>query len=169
MDLQTDRLLLKPADKDDADFVLQIYNTPKFLKFIGDRKLRTKTDAENYIAEKMLPQMEKLGFGNYVIINKETGAKMGSVGIFARETVEVMDIGFSFLPEFFGFGYAFEASEFLINHVKQNFGLQKISAITMEENTASRKLIEKLGLKIIKKIILPNDTEELMYYEKNLD
>lgn len=167
--IQTSRLLLKPFSAEDANFVLDLYNSPKFLKFVGDRNIRTEEDAIKFIKEKMISQMRKLGFGNYVIINKETGEKLGGVGIFARENVEVMDIGFSLLPQYHGFGYAFEAATLLIKYVREKFGLKKVSAITMGENSASRNLIEKLGLTYKKKIYLPNDSEELMYFEKTFN
>ena len=67
----TERLILKPASLDDADFFLELYNMPKFIQFIGDRNMRTKEDAENYIQNRFLPQLERLGFGNYVVILKE--------------------------------------------------------------------------------------------------
>lgn len=169
MKLETERLFLKPFSEDDAAFVVETYNSPKFLKFVGDKKIRTEEDAKKYVREIMLPQFEKMGFGNYVIINKETGEKMGGVGVFAREGLDVMDIGFSLLPKYHGFGYAFEAATFLINYVHQNFGLKKVSAITMEANAASRNLIEKLGLTYIKQVSLPNDPEELMYFEKTIE
>ena len=95
MELQTERLLLKPFGPEDAAFVVETYNSPKFLKFVGDKNIRTEEDAIKYVEDIMLPQFIKMGFGNYVIINKETGEKMGGVGIFAREGIEVMDIGFS--------------------------------------------------------------------------
>jgi len=60
---ETERLILKPADLEDADFFLKLYNLPSFIKFIGDKKLRTKEDAENYISNRFLPQIEKIGFG----------------------------------------------------------------------------------------------------------
>ena len=79
-----------------------------------------------------------------------------------------MDIGFSLLPQFEKKGFVFEAATFLLQYAKENFGLKKVSAITMEENTASRKLIEKLGLTFLKTIYLPNDPQELFYYEKTM-
>jgi RimJ/RimL family protein N-acetyltransferase len=94
---ETDRLILKPAEVQDADFFLELYNMPSFIKYIGDRNLRTKKDAENYITSRFLPQIEKLGFGNYVVILKEDNTKIGAVGIFEREGLDVLDIGFSFL------------------------------------------------------------------------
>lgn len=164
---ETERLTLKPALQEDAAFFLQLYNMPKFIQFIGDRNLRTIEDAERYIENRFRPQFDKLGFGNYVAILKEDQQKIGAVGIFEREGLDVLDIGFSFLPEFEGKGYAYESASYLKEIIGQKFGLQRISAITTKDNFSSQKLIEKLGLKFRKFVILPEETEELLYYEND--
>ena len=163
--LETDRLWLKPVSTSNAAFVLEMYNSPKFIQFIGDRNIRTVEDAENYITEKFLPQWEKLGYGNFVIERKEDGKTIGAVGIFQREGLDVGDIGFSFLPQFQGKGYGFEAASKLLEKAFADFGLTKVSAITTEENEVSRKLILKLGLKYFKKIRLPEEQVDLLYFE----
>lgn len=163
--IETERLALRPMAAEDSAFVLALYNEPNFLKYIGDKKIRTIEEAEEYIKTRFRPQIEKLGYGNYLITRKSDGIKIGSVGIFQREGMEIHDIGFSFLGEFEGKGYGFEAASALMQQVFANFGLKKISAITSKENFASQRLIEKLGLKFQKLVILPDETEELLYYE----
>lgn len=162
---ETERLIMKLADLDDADFFLELYNTPSFIKYIGDRNLRTKEDAEDYIKNRFFPQIEKLGFGNYVVILKENQTKIGAVGIFEREGLDVLDIGFSFLEKYEGKGYAYESANRLKEVAAIDFGVKKLSAITTKDNFSSQKLIEKLGLKFQKIITIPNDDAELMYYE----
>lgn len=162
---ETERLIMKLADLDDADFFLELYNMPSFIKYIGDRNLRTKEDAEDYIKNRFFPQIEKLGFGNYVVILKENQTKIGAVGIFEREGLDVVDIGFSFLEKYEGKGYAYESANRLKEVAAIDFGVKKLSAITTKDNFSSQKLIEKLGLKFQKIITIPNDDAELMYYE----
>ena len=164
--LETERLFIFPISLEDADFVLAVHNTPKFIEFIGDRNLRTLEDAENYIKNRFLPHYKKHGFGNCLIVDKSTGEKIGAVGVFVRDGLDVPDIGFSFLPEFEGKGFGYEASAKLLETVFTDFGLEKISAITTNENIASQNLIEKLGLKYVKMIRLPDDDVDLRYYEK---
>lgn len=154
---ETERFILKPSDIEDAAFFLELYNSPQFIENIGDRNLRTIEDAEKYITEKFRPQLEKLGLGNYVVIRKEDSQKIGAVGIFERDGLDVMDIGFSYLPEFIGKGNAFEAANKLKEVALEEFGIQNISAITTTSNIPSQKLIEKLGLKFKKMVTLPND------------
>lgn len=166
--IETARLFLKPVSVDDASFIYELYNSPRFIEFIGDRNIRNTDAARDYIINRFLPQIERLGYGNYVIVRKDDGQKIGSVGIFEREGLDVHDIGFSFLPEFEGKGYGFEAASALIKVALKEFGLKKLSAITTDANISSQKLIEKLGLKFQKTVRLPDDGEELRYYEMEI-
>ncbi len=162
---ETQRLILRPAALEDADFFLKLYNMPSFIQYIGDRNIRTKEDAEQYIQNRFLPQIERLGFGNYVVILKETGEKIGAVGIFEREGLDVLDIGFSFFSEFEGKGFAYESASKMKEAAASDFGITKLSAITSDDNLSSQKLIEKLGLKFQKYVTLPEETVQLRYYE----
>lgn len=163
--IQSERLYLKPVAVTDVDFIMELQNSPKWLKYIGDRKLRTKADTVAYIEDKMLSHFKKHGYGNYVVCKKETHQKLGTCGIFNRAGMETCDIGFALLPKFEGLGYGFESASVLLECAKTNFKLEKIGAIVLPENRASIKLIEKLGLQYVKKVILPDDDEVLDYYE----
>ncbi len=162
---ETERLIIRPMSLDDGAFILDLYNRPKFIQFIGDRHIKTISDAEDYIKNRFLPQIERLGYGNYLMLTKEGNHKIGGVGIFEREGLDIVDIGFSLLDEYEGKGYAYEAALKVKSIGMDDFGLKKISAITSKDNFSSQKLIEKLGLKFQKQVTLPNETEELMYYE----
>lgn len=163
--LETDRLILKPSGIEDADFVFRLLNTPKWIQFIGDRGVYSIEDAEKYIQERMLPQYERLGFGNFTVIRKSDGMKMGSCGIYDRIGIEGLDIGFAFLPEFEGKGYGFEAAMAVKDAAFTQFGLKHLGAITTSDNVSSQKLLEKIGLKFSKNIQLPGDDEVLWFYE----
>lgn len=163
--IETERLILRPTNVEDAAFVLELYNSPKWLEYIGDRNIKTEEDAANYIKNKMLPQLERLGFSNNTVILKETGEKMGSCGLYDREGLEGLDIGFAFLPQFEKKGYAYESASKLLELAFNEYGYHKISAITTTQNIDSQNLILKLGLKYVKNIFIPNDPEELMLFE----
>ena len=94
---ETERLLLKPTDLEDAEFILQLLNSESFIKYIGDRNVRTIEDAENYIRNRCFPQFERLGYGSFTVILKEDSSKMGTCGVYARENTDnAPDIGFAF-------------------------------------------------------------------------
>lgn len=162
---ETERLIIKPIDLDDASFILKLYNMPKFIEYIGDKNIRSIGDAENYIKVRFLPQLQELGFGNYTIILKENNATIGAVGVFVRDGLPIMDIGFSFLEEYEGKGYAYESAMKVKSIAMDDFGLQQLSAIVAKNNFASQKLIQKLGLVFQKYVTLPGEEEELLYFE----
>ncbi|KQT22427.1 GNAT family acetyltransferase [Chryseobacterium sp. Leaf404] len=162
---ETERLIIRLISLDDAELIFDLYNTPNFIKFIGNRHITNLEAAENYIENRFFPQIDRLGYGNYTVILKDGNLKIGAVGIFEREGLDVSDIGFSVLEEFEGKGYMFEAAQKIKDEVMRRFGLKKISAITTKHNFSSQKLIEKLDLKFKNFVILPNETEELMYFE----
>ena len=157
---ETQRLLIRPVVEEDADFVLELLNTPKFLQLIGDREVRTKEQAEEYIRKKMLPQLYRRGFGNYAVIRKTDGVLLGTCGLHDREGLEGVDIGFAFLPQHERQGFAYESAARLKQAALEDFGIKQILGVTSKENLASQKLLEKLGLKFERIINLPNMEEE---------
>ncbi|WP_300669726.1 GNAT family N-acetyltransferase [Soonwooa sp.] len=166
---ETERLILKPTGLDDVDFIFELMNTPKWIEYIGDRNIKTKDDAKQYIIDRHIPNFEKNGFGSYTLILKENGSKIGSSGLYKRDNLDVVDIGFAFLDGFDGKGYGYESSKKILDVAKSEFELKKVSAITLPTNIASQKLIEKLGLHY-QKMVKPfaDDNDELMYYEMDL-
>lgn len=99
---ETERLFLRPVFVEDAAFIFQLANSPKWLKYIGDQNIQSINDAEEHIKEKMYPQLKQLGFGNYAVIRKKDGVKMGTCGLKNRDGIEGVDIGFAFLPAYEG-------------------------------------------------------------------
>jgi [ribosomal protein S5]-alanine N-acetyltransferase len=161
---ETQRLHLKLTSEEEASYILALLNTPKFIANIGDRKVRSLDDAKKYIYEKMQPQADRLGYGNYSVFRKSDGVFLGTSGLYDRVGLEGIDIGFAYLPEFEGQGYGFEAAYRLKLAAIHQFGLKEIKAITTTDNISSQKLIEKLGLKFIEITRIEGDSEDLMLY-----
>ncbi|MBS9462918.1 GNAT family N-acetyltransferase [Flagellimonas sp. 389] len=147
---RTERLLIRPTVMEDAEFIFALMNTPKWIQYIGDRQIRTDKDAENYIKKNMIPQLERLGYSNYTVIRKTDNVKIGTCGLYDREGLEGIDLGFAFLPKYERKGYAFEASQALVDKTKKQFEIDYLSAITVPDNIASQKLLEKLGFEFFK-------------------
>lgn len=162
---KTERLILKPASEEDAAFIFELLNTPKWLKYIGDRNIKSIGNAKDYIKTKMLPQLERLGYSNYILLRRSDNKKIGTCGLYDREGLDGIDIGFAFLPEYEKKGYAFESAKKLINVAFNEFGINEINAITTKDNIASQKLLKKLGLKLDGTIILQNDNKELLHFK----
>lgn len=161
---ETERLIIQPTTEIDAGFILELLNSPKWIKYIGDRNVHTIDEARAYIQNKMIPQLEKLGFSNYTVIRKSDNEKVGTCGLYNREGLEGIDIGFAFLPQYEKKGYAYESVRKIKEAAIEDFKITEIKAITLKENISSQKLLEKIGLRFKETIKLPNDEEELMLF-----
>ena len=159
------RLLIRPTFEQDAKLIFQLMNTPKFIKYVGDRKISSINDAKNYIKVKMLAQLYLMGYSSYTLINKSNGDKIGICGLYNRAGVDGIDIGFGILPHFERLGYAFESSSRLIKGAFEELEIEEIKAITNQDNISSKNLLKKLGFKLIGKTILPDEKDELLLFE----
>lgn len=161
--LETERLTLRLQTTEDADFILELVNDPSWLQFIGDRGVRTVEDAREYILNS-INMYEKSGFCFYLVERKEDNIPLGICGLVKRDSLEDVDIGFAFLPTYWGKGYAYEAASAVLAYGLDTLGLKRIVAITTQDNHASAKLLEKVGLKFERLVQLSNDEEELRLF-----
>ena len=166
---ETNRLIISKVSLEDAPFFLKLVNTPHWIKYIGDRNLKTIKDAEDYLTNGILKSYKELGFGFYLLQNKSDNTPIGICGLVKREQLNDVDFGFALLPEFEGQGFGFEASTAILKIVKDVFNIKKILAITLPINTNSIKLLEKLGFNYEKRVKPYEDDEELLLFAKQLD
>jgi RimJ/RimL family protein N-acetyltransferase len=145
--LETERLVLRPFTTDDAPFILTLLNEPSFLRYIGDKKVRTLEDARQYLLNGPIASYERNGFGLCPVELKDSQTAIGMCGLLKREELPDPDIGFAFLPDFWNKGFAFEAAAAVMNDARARLKLNRILAIVNPDNYASIKLLERLGLK----------------------
>jgi RimJ/RimL family protein N-acetyltransferase len=163
--LETDRLILRRLSTDDAEFVFELVNDPAWLRFIGDRGVRTLDDARDYIRKGPVESYSRLGFGLYAVELKEGGSPIGICGLVKRDFLEDVDIGFALLPAFRGKGYAREAARATMSYARNVVGLERIVAITSRDNDASARLLEEIGLRFERMIrISPDSPEDVRLY-----
>ena len=167
--VETSRLIISKVTLKDAPFFLELMNTPNWIKFIGDRNVRTVIEAEDYLTNGILKSYKALGFGFYkVVLKSNKNRPVGICGLIKRDELKIPDIGFAFLTEFEGQGYGYESSVAVLEQAKKEFGLIKVGAITLELNVNSIKLLEKLGFSFEKKIKAFDDDKELLFFAKEL-
>ena len=145
--LYTERLDLEWLTLDDAALMLEIWNDPGFLRYVGDRGIRTIDDAKAAITAGPLSLYAEHGYGPYRMTLRESGAAVGICGLFRRDYLDDPDIGFAVLPAHCRQGLALEAARAVIEHARQDLGLRRLTAIVSPGNAASIALIEKLGLR----------------------
>ncbi len=159
--LLTGRLALRPLSEDDDAFLVALLNDPAFLRYIGDRGVRTVEDARVYIRKGPVASYDWFGFGLLLVTLREEATPIGICGLLKRDTLDDVDVGFAFLPQYCGRGYGFEAAAAVLADGKRSFGLRRIVAITDPENAASIRLLEKLGLAFERTIRMPGEDKEL--------
>jgi len=165
MIFETTRLIVRELDSaSDAEFICALLNTPKFIKYIGDRGVRTADEAAVFIEARYRQSYRDHGFGLYAVELKETGAQIGLCGFVRRDSLPSADIGFAFLPEYEGTGYGRESAEAMLAFGHESLGLDRVLAITSLDNDASGRLLEKLGFKFDSEIDSP-DGEKLKLFE----
>lgn len=161
--LTTDRLTLRWFTEADAALMLAVWNDPDFVRYVGDRGIRTFDEAREALAQGILAMYRDHGFGPYRVATKDGDKPMGICGLFQRDYLDDPDIGFALLPEFCRQGYAFEAAVAVLDEAKVA-GLERVTAIVSPENVASIGLIEKLGLSPAERMRPPGEERDVLLY-----
>jgi [ribosomal protein S5]-alanine N-acetyltransferase len=163
--LQTDHLLIEAFTIYDTAFIIELLNTEGWLKYIGDKKVHNTADACRYLKEGPIKSYDENGFGLWKISLK-TGMPIGMCGLLKRPGLPFPDLGFAFLPQFGGKGYAVEAAARTIEYGFLKIQLQTILAITMKENVRSANLLLKIGMRYEKNMWMtqPDGELEMMLY-----
>ncbi|KRD31589.1 GCN5 family acetyltransferase [Lysobacter sp. Root916] len=162
--IETQRLTLDELAPPDADFIVELLNDPAFLANIGDRGVRDHADALRYIANGPAASYAKHGFGLWLVRDKVSGERLGLSGLLQRDTLPDADIGYAFLPQYRGQGYAVEACTAVIAHAREPLRLPRVLAIVSPGNEASTRVLEKIGLRYQRRMRLSEDAEELLLY-----
>ena len=161
--LETERLSLRQFTADDAEFIFELVNEPSFIQNIGDRGVRTLSDAVRYIEAGPISSYARNGFGLYLVQLKESGESIGMCGLIKRDALDDVDIGYAFLPKFWSKGYAVEAA-LAVKAQGHSLGLKRIVGITDPANTGSIRVLEKIGFTFEKMIRLSANDIELKLF-----
>jgi RimJ/RimL family protein N-acetyltransferase len=162
--LESERLVLREFHLDDAEFILQLLNETAFLRFIGDKGVRTLADARDYLLKGPMESYRHFGFGLYLTSLREDGAPIGMCGLVKREGLADVDVGFALRSRYWSRGYAVEAAVAVLDYGKVTLNLGRIVAIAHPDNHASIAVLERIGLKFERMIRLSGDAPELKLY-----
>jgi RimJ/RimL family protein N-acetyltransferase len=159
--VETERLRLRRLGAGDAPFVLELVNEPSWLRYIGDKNVRSLADAERYIAEGPARSYAERGFGLYLVETRGDGTPIGICGLVKRDSLADVDIGFAFLPRYWKQGFAYESARAILDYGYSQLRLPRIVAVTLGDNRASIQLLERLGLRFLRVVRLGDDPTEL--------
>lgn len=166
--IETERLNLRRLSVDDAEFILELLNEPSFIRNIGDKGVRTTSDARQYILTGPIDSYERFGFGLYLVELKKSRVPIGICGLLKRDALPDADIGFAFFPRFWSKGYALESASAVRTYGINALGLKRIVAITNPDNDGSIRVLEKIGLKYERMIRLSDDGPEIKLFAADL-
>jgi RimJ/RimL family protein N-acetyltransferase len=161
---ETERLWLRPFTLNDCDFILDLLNSEGWIKYIGDRNVKTTEQARAYLENGPLKSYQINGFGLSLVQLKANNKSIGMCGLIKRDYLDHPDIGFAFLPDYTGSGYAYEIAKKVIHQGLTKYRMKEIAAITMPENYSSVKLLVKLGFRFVKCFNMKDTNEELSLY-----
>ncbi|MFL6469159.1 MAG: GNAT family N-acetyltransferase [Pyrinomonadaceae bacterium] len=171
--LETERLSIREVEADrDAEFMLQLLNSPKFIQYIGDRNVRSVNESHDFIRDRYRKSYEVNGYGLYAVelkpdVNDSIGEQIGVCGFVRRDSLPAPDIGFAFLPKHEGKGYGFESANALLGFGRETLNFTEVLAITTLDNNVSGKLLEKLGF-VLQEITEMPDGERLKLFRIDL-
>jgi RimJ/RimL family protein N-acetyltransferase len=170
--IRTPRLSLRELDFDDAEFILELLNEAGFIRYIGDKGVRTLADARDYILQGPMDSYARNGFGLYATCLRDAGPNgaaagtpIGICGLVKRDGLNDPDVGFAFLSRYWSRGYARESAAAVVAHARQALSLIRIVAITSPDNTQSIAVLEKIGFKFARAIRLVDHGPELKLFD----
>ena len=162
--IRSERLDLRELDLQDDEFILRLLNEASFLRFIGDKGVRTLSDARDYISQGPMDSYRRFGFGLYLASLRGTDVPIGICGLVKREGLADVDVGFALLSQYCSRGYASESAAAVLAYGKQQLKLRRIVAITAPDNHASIAVLEKIGLTFERLIRLSEHSPELKMF-----
>jgi RimJ/RimL family protein N-acetyltransferase len=161
--IDTQRLQLRELDVNDAAFILELLNDPGFLRYIGDKGVRSLADAREYILKGPMASYERNGFGLYAACLRE-GAPIGICGLVKRDGLDDPDVGFAFLSRYRSKGYAVESAAAVLKFAGTELGLDRVVAITSLDNSRSIAVLEKIGLRFERVVRLAENSPEVKLF-----
>ncbi len=164
--VETARLTQVPFVERDAPFILQLLNTEGWKRYIGDRGVTDEASAIAYLQGSPMRLEREQGMTFYKVCRKDDGSPIGMCGLILRDYLPGPDLGFAFLPEAEGKGYAREAAEAWIPLVKSVFGYDTLYAITVPENERSIGLLKRLSFE--QQEMIEREGEKLMVWRRRV-
>jgi ribosomal-protein-alanine N-acetyltransferase len=144
--LETPRLILRPFVPGDLDGLAEILADPDVVRYLPGGAPRTREQSErtlNFIME----HWEQHGIGWWAVTLKATGELIGWCGLKLVETTGETEVLYMFAKTHWGRGHAIEAAQASLRYGFEELGLERIIAVAVPENTASRHVMEKLGMR----------------------
>lgn len=168
--LETERLIIRDLTEQDLDGMFAMDSDPEVHKYLGNKPIKHKDEVLKYIKDVNTQYVER-GIGRWALESKETGEFIGWCGLrlytdytFNNHT-NFHDIGYRLRREFWGKGYATEASKACLKYAWNVMKLDTVYGITEIKNEASHKVLLKIGLNYIEDFFYEPENMMLRWYK----
>jgi RimJ/RimL family protein N-acetyltransferase len=151
--LETDRLVLRRFGESDGSNLVELDGDPEVMRFINGGRATPREEIEREILPAFLGHYERYaGFGFWAAIEKSTGRFLGWFHLRPAEEAPAgeLELGYRLRKDAWGKGYATEGSRALIDKAFAELGVARVVASTMVVNVASRRVLEKAGLRFVR-------------------
>jgi ribosomal-protein-alanine N-acetyltransferase len=162
--LDAARVRVRPLQLSDAAFIIALLNDDAFIRNIGDRGVRSESDAVAYLTNGPIASYARHGFGLCAVELADSATPIGICGLLRRDELPGPDLGFAFLPEYRSQGYAFEAAAVVKADAHARLGIATLFAIVNPDNAASIRLLERLGFAFERMTMLGGEEKALKLY-----
>ncbi|UEQ78587.1 MULTISPECIES: GNAT family N-acetyltransferase [Chryseobacterium] len=166
MILETERLILRKLEDADFERLFLMDSNPEVMEYL-ETPATTVEDSKKMIRT-IQKQYEENGVGRLAVIEKESGLMIGWSGLkLLRQPVNgyvnTLDLGYRFIPEFWGKGYAWEAAKASLNYGFRTLNAETIYAYANTGNTGSNHILKRLGFE--NKGEFEDSDEKCFWYE----
>lgn len=152
--MQTERLLIRRFTLDDAEEYFPLVADPDVIRYTGEQAQPSIDAARQIIATRPLRDYAVHGFGRMACVEKRSGRLIGFCGLKFVDDLQEVDIGYRFLPAYWGKGFATESARALMQHGKESLSISRVVGIVQRENAVSANVLSKLGLLFERNICL---------------
>ncbi len=160
-DIETRQLLLRHFTPKDADALYRLYSQPELFKYMSNRKPLLWEETSVFI-DALEENWKQYHFGVWAVVDKKYQELIGHCGFKFLENTEEVQIGYLLAKSYWGRGLATEAAEAALCFGFEIAKLERIVAIAKHENIASRRVMEKVGMKYEKDAYYYNN--DVVYY-----
>ncbi len=150
--LETERLLLRPFTLEDLEAFYLLATDPVILRYTGDPGVKSLEEARTVLVERPLADYRKYGYGRLACVHKQTGGVIGFSGLKYLDDLQEVDVGYRFLPAFWGVGLATESAQAVLDDGLTRLNLAHVIGLVDEENVASVRVLRKIGMTYTGKI-----------------
>lgn len=152
--LETERLILREYTEADAADFFALNSNPQVMRYVPDDPISSIEQAREILVSHPILDYRERGFGRWACVLKENGEHIGFCGLKYLKEVEVIDLGFRFVPSQWGKGLATEAAQAAVRFGFEELRLDQIVGFAELENRGSIRVLEKVGMRFLEMVRL---------------